>query len=330
MGFPSRSQLQKHESMCHLNSPLKAIQMVQSPEQDEIVPLISDIVAMGMTAELKALRPRFNLISDLMLSTLVRESAFCGKVEIFRCLWDQHVLRNKGVEERYLIWTCASEAILGKNIEVLEYLTPRIFVTDKEYSHDQRTYMRLSASSDSSRIFNIWKQQAREWDSEWLIKDLVGFLTEPTIQERFANLLEAEASRGRFSQSQLSVALKTIASTTCAPSIARVLLKQGAIVDYRIKQKGERARIKTPLLAAASKTTKDAAELMKLLLLAGADPNASYDPKNRNEPKSVSTAIGARQISKWLQMSWSELVEWTAAERSKNLEADGTCPVDSY
>lgn len=303
--------------------------MVQTPEQDEIVPLISDIITMGMTAELKALQPRFILISDPMLIMLLKESAFCGNLEIFRCLWDQHVLRNKGVEEQYYIREFACESISGVNIEVLEYLTPKIVMRNKTFL--DMPYMTLSAKSDSSRIFNIWKNKVREWSSVWLLGETVlSALTESAIQERFADLLEAEASRGRFSLFQLSVALKYIASTTCAPSIARILLKHGADVDHRSKHIKGGGRKKTPLLAAASKTTKDAAELMKLLLLAGADPNASYDPKNRNEPKSVSTAIGARQISKWLQMSWSELVEWTAAERSKNLEADGTRPVDSY
>jgi hypothetical protein len=315
--------------------------MVQTPEQDEIVPLISDIIAMGMTAELKALQPRFFLISESMLDALLKESAFCGKLGIFRCLWEQCVLRNHGVEPQVYVRLYACESIEGKNIEVLEYLAPKIDMTETKHSnHSERnysehrdylsTYMQLSASSDPSRIFNIWMKQAREWNSDWLTKEwLVGCFTEPAIQERFADLLEAEASRSRFSPSQLSVALRNIAVTTCAPSIARVLLKHGAAVDYRTKNIRGRQCIRTPLLAAASKNTKDAAELMKLLLLAGADPNASYDPKNRNEPKFVGMAIGARQISKWLQMSWSELVEWTAAERSKNLEADGTRPVDS-
>ncbi|CEO59984.1 hypothetical protein PMG11_04631 [Penicillium brasilianum] len=341
MGFASRSQLQNHKSVCHLNAPLKAIQMVQSPEQDEIVPLISDIIAMGMTAELKALLPRcLNLISDPMLSTLARESEFCGKLEIFRYPWEQRNFQYMGVDQQSFIRSYASEAIMGKNIEVLEYLAPRIAVTDKDNSNDLRTYMRLGASSDSSRIFNIWKKQAREWNSDWLIKEwLVRFLTKPTIQERFADLLEAEASRGRFSPFQLSAVLKIIASTTCAPSIARILLKHGADVDYRTRKFSGRELIKTPLLAAASKTTKDAAELMKILLLVGADPNASYYQRTQkafyhrrtkhSEPTFVGMEVGARQISKWLQISWTELVEWAAAKRSKNLQADDNRPVDS-
>lgn len=324
MGFSSASQLEKHKGMCHVNAPLKAIQTMKNPEEDEIVPLISDIIAMGMTDELKVLLPRFNLIRDYMLDALVKESAFCGKLEIFQHLWEQRKLKNKSgaTITQHFVRECACESISGENVEVLEYLAPMIKIIEPYNSEGEwhlANCMKRGANSESPRILEVWKKQAGECNAHTLIcENLLRGLTDPDKQERFAAILDERASRGQLSWYQLSAGLKSLASTTCAPSIARVLLKHGAVVDFRSKNTRGTELIKTPLLAAAGRSSKDAAELMKLLLLAGADPNASYCPKKGSEPKFVSMQKGARRISKWLRFSWTELVEWTATERSKN------------
>ncbi|KAJ5826600.1 hypothetical protein N7447_003363 [Penicillium robsamsonii] len=71
-------------------------------------------------------------------------------------------------------------------------------------------------------------------------------------------------------------------------------------------------------MAAAAKKTREAAELMKLLLLAGADPNAFHQRTKDSEPKSPGMGKGAKQISKWLGMTWDELVKWAAEQRSRS------------
>jgi hypothetical protein len=329
MGFSSASQLEKHKGMCHVNAPLKAIQTMKTPEEDEIVPLISDIIAMGMADELKVLLPRFYLISDYKLDALVKECAFCGKLEIFQHLWSnakvERKRRNKSTsatKEQRFVRECACESISGENVEVLEYLAPMIRIIESYNSSGEwelANYLKSGANSESPRISEIWKKQAGECNAHTLIcEPLLRGLTDPDKQGRFAAILDERASRGHLSWDELSTALKKLASKTCAPSIARVLLKHGAVVDFRSKHTRGTELIKTPLLAAAGRNSKDAAELMKLLLLAGADPNASYCPKKGSEPRFVNMEKGARGISKWLPFSWTELVEWTAAERSKN------------
>ncbi|KAJ5175559.1 uncharacterized protein N7482_001436 [Penicillium canariense] len=314
--------------MCHLNAPLKAIQIIQTPEQDDIVPLISDLIAMGMTVELQALLPKLKLPSPW--GALTKEAAFCGKLEIFQLLWERLKRHNTQRSEQYYVISCACESIRGENIEVLEYLAPKVQIEPRYHLREGVDYMKLGANSESSLVFDIWKKKAGDFESHCLIyESLLGSLTESAKQERFADLLEENVTCGRLSRHQLSLALRRIASTTCAPSIARVLLKNGAVVDYKTKSTKGSELIRTPLLMAAGKNTKAGAELMKVLLLAGADPNASYRPKKDGGPKSVSMEIGAKSISKWLPFSWNELVEWTAAERSNNLQAKGTRPIDS-
>lgn len=321
IGFSSANQLKKHQGVCHVNTPLKAIQMMKNIDKNEIVPLISDIIAMGMTDELKALLPRFKqtLRHTYSLNLLVRESAFCGKLEIFQQLWEYRI--STFTETQSLIRDCARESISGENVEVLEHLAPMIQLIEKYNTRNEwslATYMRSGLNSESPRIFEIWKKQAGKCNAHTLISEyLFAGLTNPDKQEQVAAILDERASSGHLSSDQISSGLKNLASRSCAPSIARVLLKHGADVEFRSANSGESEHHKTPLLAAAGKSSKDAAELMKLLLLAGADPNACYRPKKGSEPKFASTQKGARGISKWLPFSWTELVEWTAEERSK-------------
>lgn len=75
---------------------------------------------------------------------------------------------------------------------------------------------------------------------------------------------------------------------------------------------------KTPLMLAAAKMTREGAEMMKLLLLAGADPNALYQRKKDSEPTTAGMERGAQNVSKWLGMTWDELVEWAADQRSRS------------
>lgn len=285
--------------------------MIQYPEQDEIVPLISNIIETGMTAALQPLLPRFRLLRLELQKALVKESAFCGNAQIFQLLREKFLLPESSSYKLSVLAECAEESIKGENHEVLESIG-KLDGPVSDY------YMKLGANSESSRIFDTWKKQVVGLNFQLLDPYLLRSLTDPAKQERFASLLDEEASRGIFSRAELNVTLKNIASTTCAPSIARVLLRYGADVEYRAWNKNGKNSM-TPLLLAARKNTKDGAELMKLLLLAGADPNASYRIGKYGGPQCASMGIGAQNISKWLPFNnWSELVAWTAAERSNN------------
>ena len=286
--------------------------MIQDPEQDEIVPLISNIIETGMAAALQPLLSRFRLLRRELRRALVKESAFCGQLQIFQLLFEQYWLSETVADRSSFLAKCAAESIRGENHEVLESI-------GKSKLEVEPDYMKLGANSESSRIFDTWKKQVVGVNSQLLLSGyLFRSLRDPAKQERFAGLLEEEASRGIFSRPALSVSLKEIASTTCASSIARVLLRYGANVEYRAKNRKGRNSM-TPLLLAARKNTKEGAELMKLLLLAGADPNVYYRIRKDGEPQFASMGIGAQNISKWLPFNnWSELVAWAAAERSNN------------
>jgi ankyrin repeat protein len=104
----------------------------------------------------------------------------------------------------------------------------------------------------------------------------------------------------KLKAAKLSYALGVVARTTCSIPLGRALLQYGADVNG---QKGKLAV--SPLQFAARKSSIENAEFMRFLLSAGADPeHVSRSRKPADE-------IGAKEIVRWLGMTWNELVEQT-------------------
>lgn len=320
LGFLSRSQLNKHMDNCHPHAVAKPIHLIQNPDEDEIVPLLSDMIAMGMTAEVSTLCPRFKTLDKSLRKRLLQEAAFSGSLQMFQCLLDTWNWKD------YLLLICANESIKGEHTEVLQWIAPRIpnIKLSHTYFTDMATFMRLGANTESAEVFEIWKKHAASYKlrtSPFIVEETVfQNVKDPVKQERLAGVLSEQASLGQLTTYHLSRALKSVASTTCSVSITKVLLDKGADVDFRSKNWKGNETIKTPLISAAAKRTKEAAEMMRLLLLAGADPNASFQRNKDSEPKTAATELGAQGISKWLGLTWDELVEWAAEQRSNDLQ----------
>ncbi|RYP91269.1 hypothetical protein DL770_002587 [Monosporascus sp. CRB-9-2] len=94
-------------------------------------------------------------------------------------------------------------------------------------------------------------------------------------------------------------ALNSVASTTRSVKLAQYLISRGVNVDHRTSD-----RYLTPLHQAARQDSYEAAELMRFLLLQGADP---YTRAGRAANK-VEDEKGPKNISKWLGKSWDALV----------------------
>ena len=96
----------------------------------------------------------------------------------------------------------------------------------------------------------------------------------------------------------------------CSVDIAEFLLGNGVDIEYR------RSSGNTALFYASKRKDQRAAELMKFLLESGADPLGPVTPKS----KPIADQPGPRNISKWLGISWEQLVEesrekWAASVR---------------
>lgn len=326
LGYPSSGQLNGHMENCHPHAPPKFIHIIENPDEDEVVPLLLDMIAMGKTAEVKALCPKFHRLNHTLREKFILEAAFSGSLQILQCLLEQFDFdgyKEFLIDPNYLFLQCANESIKGENIEVLQWVIPHVSSSMSSFRlRDVVSFMHLGAFAESAQVFETWKMHLKTY--VWMKKHLICEgsvlgVKDPVKQERLASVLSEQASLGYLTTYDLSRALKALAATTCSLSIARVLLDSGAAVDFRSENSRGNELIKTPLIAAAGRKTREGAEMMRLLLLAGADPNASYMPRKNREPRSAGMELGAKGISKWLGLSWDELVEWAAEQRSKNL-----------
>ncbi|KAH8879082.1 hypothetical protein GQ53DRAFT_756266 [Thozetella sp. PMI_491] len=94
-----------------------------------------------------------------------------------------------------------------------------------------------------------------------------------------------------------------VAAGCCSIAKTRVLLELEVEVNYRLKQNARSA-----LCFASRKTSKEAAQLCQFLLLSGANPNFRW-LSSKSKFRYPYEEAGARGISKWLGMTWDELVK---------------------
>lgn len=320
LGFSSSSECTRHISNCHPKPPLKPIEIIENPDEDELIPLLSDMISMGMTAEVQALYPRLNQLHIDVQQKLVKEAAFSGILHIFQYLFNRCAGQDYSLE--YFTVECILESMKGENIEILKWLIHEHLAS--EFPHDAGSpvmtpFMETGVNAESAEVFEAWKIHFKSYrhDGGHLIKYAITTVKDPAKQERLATVLSEQATLGHLTTDDLSNSLKLLVSSTCSVRIAKVLLEHGAVVDFRTS-KSNNTSGKTPLMLAAAKRTREGAEMMKLLLLAGADPNALYKRKKNTEPKTAGMERGAQNVSKWLGMTWVELVQWAADQRSRS------------
>lgn len=107
----------------------------------------------------------------------------------------------------------------------------------------------------------------------------------------------------------LGSALGFVAKTTCSLPLAQALLQLGANVDSWNSNPG----VATPLHHAARISSPEAAEFIKFLLYQGANPD------RESTRGSIKEQEGAKDIGKWLNMSWDELVKKVAEDRARGV-----------
>jgi Ankyrin repeat len=316
MGFQSQSQFQKHWLRCHQDATPNPNQPIDDPDDDEIQPLLFDLVTMGKLDEVSRLLPRFHKLPDEVKLELKKLAAFTGSLAIAR------LLMKTDSPTSYDWCRVIVESMKGENIEVLSWAASK-------FQHRGYTLIPVheaAMSSSAAEVLELWEENFSRLHlrgSPCVVDaSLIRAVKSPMQEIRLSTLWKERALSGELTTTHLSVALKAIAETTCSITLAKALVESGANVDFtRTRNRTER----TALHIAATKTTVAAAELMKLLLLSGADPNISTEVKRdrrqgshqRRETRTPSMERGAQNISKWLGMTWDQLVKWAEEQRRK-------------
>jgi hypothetical protein len=322
MGFQSQSQFQKHWLRCHQDVTTSPNQPIDDPDDDEIQPLLFDLVTMGKLDEVTRLLPRFCMLPYEVKTELKNLAAFTGPLAMVRVL-----IENDNTEE-YVWAQIITKSMEGENIEVLSWVASEYQL--RKYNPDF-LLPGNAAMSGSAEVFELWKKNFSKLNVYGtpliLDRSFIRAAKGPMQEIRVSTLWKERALFGERSTVRWGNALKTVAETTCSVILAKTLLECGADVDFRrTNNRSER----TPLHLAATKTTVAAAELMKFLLLSGADPDVSVEVKRdkiehkyqRVERRTPSMERGGQNISKWLGMTWDQLVKWAEEQRREISQND--------
>lgn len=210
-----------------------------------------------------------------------------------------------------------SHAVRSHNIPVVDWAFNKGGIT--VMGLPKTSFLSEIAASDSLETFNIWRNVVL---SSGYFQLLMSNIVEcrkwsPLMESQVASLWIEQHQLGNFPTSLASRLLKILASSSCSLVLAQALVACGADINYRSNKNSAEL---PPLHCAIRKTSTEAADLVKYLLLSGADPHVKIirsSGKNKGQEIVPSLEPGAKGISKWLGQTWDELVAWAAEERRK-------------
>ena len=298
IGFRSDCQREQHQLRSHEDPTPTPRRPIDNPSDDEIQPLLFDLVTMGRLEDVRQLLPQFLALDDHVKRQLQNLAAFNGPLAIVQLLTEDWTPSIDFPE------TLAINAIRGENTEVLEW----IFLTRNFGQQQTLTGTNRAAISASDDIFNLWKKisLSRAKSMDTFFQTSIGLIQNPVSQMRLADLWKTLASHGCFSQNQLQSALNAVALRNRSVVLAKALIECGAQIGLLLGY-------------AATGTSRKAAEMIKFLLLGGADPSeiTTSSPKG-----GVPITLLSQQIQKHLGMTWDELVKWTQEQRKTKTERE--------
>ncbi|CZR41601.1 uncharacterized protein FPRO_11190 [Fusarium proliferatum ET1] len=318
LGFSSLGQLEQHRVQYHQRpTEIHIPSDLDTLELEELKSLMMEYIMRDRVQEMERILP--SIISRWPSKSAFRSSfkgllASHGSVAMVRLIFGDQ-LPDEGI-----VWSSydsfMSHAIRSRNVPVVEWA----FNTGAIAVGSPKTgLVSQIAASDSLETFNIWWNDALSSNH---FHRLMSYIVEcrkwsPLMESQVASLWIEQHQLGNFPTFLASKLLKILASSSCSLVLAQALVACGADVNYRSSKLSAEL---PPLHLAIRKTSTEAADLVKYLLLSGADPHVKIIRslgKNKGQEIVPSLEPGAKGISKWLGQTWDELVEWAAEERRK-------------
>jgi len=342
----------QHWEQCHQEGQ-KESWFQQTPDEDEIQPLLFDLIRADKVELVKSLIPqlvKFPLEVRNSLFSMAARSGSTAMVDVFEPgtgnimspghddnkfeeTHRHHVwFWSRNRHDFMNIWVGLQAAIGGTNSETFRHL---LLISRRNHLDIYALLLPEILKSKSEEFRLDWEINV-EAENDASIKNPPSDRKLPTFGERYTSPSLLNTATGNsenetfilllWKKIELAKILKPVSlgsvlgsvATTCRSiKLAQYLIDAGAPVDYRRSSK-----YLTPLHHAVRVNTPEAAEFAKFLLGLGADPSAFSEsgPGLRPKIRRIRDEVGAKGISKWLGVSWDGLVERIGAERMDALE----------
>ncbi|KAL9115838.1 MAG: hypothetical protein Q9227_000206 [Pyrenula ochraceoflavens] len=303
-----------HFNRSHQSKVVTTASAMTDPDDDEIQPLLFDLIAADKVESVRGLLAQFEKLSSEVKDEIFNLVASSGSPEMLDLIFEKRLKDGPAMTstKKMIGWACKTS-----NLRTFGYLIHKLDLLPVGPHHPFALVLPEVLRSDSDEIKEEWMNNLdlREkpknkvpFESNFLGQKIINATESQPYREDFLlsvwKRLDLPQSCGK---AYIGDALVNVASTTCSVTLASFLLEQGVSVDYR-----RSAGYPTALRHAARKTSLEAAELMKFLLMKGANPDIiGGDKISRFSEK------GAKGISKWLGMSWDELVAHVHEERQE-------------
>jgi hypothetical protein len=294
---------------------------------DELQPLFFDLISLDKVEEVKSILHHFIKLGPYAqreLKKLVASSGSAAMAQVVYSIADQkdgafliESIKGMNFETfRWFLYQVKDETIKLERWEYVEVLEVLLKSGSLEMMQEYKSY-------HLDRMFTVMRREHHQRTGRfksvirlYISKDMMAATAGCPDRENLLLLIWA-ALRTEFSsffddRFYLGDAMINVAHTTCSLVLTKALLAYGAEIDFR---RGD--TYLTPLHQAARQSSPQAAELMKFLLYQGADPEI-MPPRQK---KKISEERGAKEIAKWLGMSWDELTQKIRLDRER-----GTCP----
>lgn len=321
-GFLSRKMRDDHLNRFHQEQGPNQDSDVLQSSPGEVKELLFDLVQANNFEAVKALLPSFRKLDWAVQDELRILSAASGPTSLLDLLITTD--RSSDIN----IWRkLAISAIKSNNTKNFEYILKNALEVKSRFT--QRITGVIFGSvlkSDSMEIYEVWEKytdaqlEAGNAPNRVFVEpeQLAVTLGHPHREQLVLNVWKNKGVMKALDKKSRGDALVYVAQSCCSIRLAKYLINAGAEVDHRRSE-----YFRTSLHHAARKTSAEAAELMKYLLQRGADPELKFRNKEESHSKigegtqSVRDEKGAKQISKWLGISWDELMEQTRKERDR-------------
>jgi len=321
IGFQTNSQLENHRQRIHRVVPAADSMEPSVLEDEALYPLLYELVDTGDIGELEAVWPSCrHKVNDLNAAELVVMAAAQGSLPIVQMLleWDDEM--EKPTNDKVRLHAVVSDALQSSNVELARWILDKATAWSRKHFQARRYRDMVVAvlKSDSGEMFDVWHDvitSDRYNTGDCFLADELFEKTVLNMAKRFPEqqmrlfvTWRRLVELGSVWTKHLGRALTYVAQTTCCTEQAKVLLDLGAPIDFPLPEKRQGH---SALHWASKKTTQEAAEFMRFLIMEGADPSVSY---GNSEP---SDGEGARNIHVWLNTTWDQLAEMGKLERER-------------